>query len=81
MSQTGLHVDDTALSNIRGNESSNQVVPDPSMIFVDDLMLDFGMVPHMDPLMVEDPQFQDMQDLPWYAPLCLFTSLIETQEY
>ena len=45
---------------------------DPALVFTDDLMLDFGMVGQVDPLMVDDLGFQDMQDLPWYVAISMY---------
>lgn len=56
------------LSNPQGGISSGGM-QDPALVFADDLMLDFVASGQLDPLMVDDLGFQDMQDLPWYVAI------------
>ena len=37
------------------------LMKDPALVFTDDLMLDFGSTGYINPLLVDDNGFQDMQ--------------------
>ena len=77
MSQMNFQWDGSqGLSHSQGGISSGGM-QDPALVFASDLMLDYEATGRLDPLMVDDLGFQDMQDLPWYVAI----SIVHLQRY
>ena len=67
MCQTGSQSDAGLGFPTHQGDISSQAMQNSALVFTDDLMLDFSVAAPIDPILIDDLGYQDVQDLPWYV--------------